>query len=776
MLQKHLFPLLVDHGEDPEILYETLLLLFLASQIPKTPTIQLDDDKATKQEKWKIYGAGAVPFFENLAIIKEQFASSEKVLSIIMRWMIEPLESGKDRTEEEIIVLDLVIQLIKNLLQMDPHPDSGIVLPASLRARLLAGQDALLIKFSESHVMEMLMLLAQNVEEDENRNWNLLLLEIFNLIFVKEDPNDLMKAYKVESGEWKESERRKELESKLTRVTVAERKQQHKMRHQRFTGVFSTMSKNGLRFINTSAEGDQKLPERASRGGVRRKAKVEEVVRPQGAGRNEVLLHLNEMAKSFIEVGFNSLIGTVVYDYEMESAALNKADDHNFINVTSWFMKYHRLSEKRRIAALPAKPKPAPVQKPAEGAQGEKQGGAADEQQQPRLEDGDKTPPPEDPVEEMRRMAEARKQSDEQEAQEEAREKEREEAQEARGMDEGGSKVNEERQKVTPAEEVSDETETELEGAGLSAASSAWAALPSVVSWNLKPRARATVSKRDAASVALTAPSDDAVMGDRDKTPGPEEVMDKEKDGGHDDKAKTPEPEYEPPSPYDFNASYVSSIIDVKNLKWAMDRSLKFAKPEKGTGIKAQYEQLPETVEMMREMILVLTQLYNSETKRSKDAGATLIRKMIYEWDYAEVVIVLLKEYRPFRNTARYLGTLAEVVHTLLRLVKTFSEQNEGVQRLKKRRKKIGRRQGEKEGDGEWLGGSALTPSTIKPSNRPKSTMWTPTCPSVNIRSAVREPPPSSQRPLRSFGVFSKPTPQSRVRVTSLWTRFHALS
>ena len=43
---------------------------------------------------------------------------------------------------------------------------------------------ALLLKFAEENVLEMLVLLAQSVEEEENRNWNLLLLDIFTLIFV----------------------------------------------------------------------------------------------------------------------------------------------------------------------------------------------------------------------------------------------------------------------------------------------------------------------------------------------------------------------------------------------------------------------------------------------------------------------------------------------------------------------------------------------------------------------------------------------------------------
>lgn len=87
-----------------------------------------------------------------------------------------------------------------------------------------------------------------------------------------------------------------------------------------------------------------------------------------------------------------------------------------------------------------------------------------------------------------------------------------------------------------------------------------WAALPSVVSWNLSPRRKAATGGGCDALASEAKTSEDGKEGvDRDKTP---------------------EREYEPPCPYDYNASYVSSIIDVKNLKWAMDRALKFAKPE----------------------------------------------------------------------------------------------------------------------------------------------------------------------------------------------------
>jgi hypothetical protein len=62
-------------------------------------------------------------------------------------------------------------------------------------------------------------------------------------------------------------------------------------------------------------------------------------------------VELDKFAQLFIEVGFNALVGTVCFDYQMESAAIEEGtDDVNFTSLSSWFMKYHRIKERGRIA------------------------------------------------------------------------------------------------------------------------------------------------------------------------------------------------------------------------------------------------------------------------------------------------------------------------------------------------------------------------------------------------------------------------------------------
>jgi hypothetical protein len=182
-----------------------------------------------------LYGAAIVPSFEGLAMMKEQMAASSHVLTVIMKWLLEPLQhQGEDRSEAETVILDLSLNLIRNLLQLAPPVETGVALPASLKARLFAAQDALVHRFAEDNVLDMLVLLAQNIEDDENRNWNLLLLDIFALLIAKEDPSEVIGSADLERGAWRMSARKQELlERNPAQASIAERKARLPSRHQR---------------------------------------------------------------------------------------------------------------------------------------------------------------------------------------------------------------------------------------------------------------------------------------------------------------------------------------------------------------------------------------------------------------------------------------------------------------------------------------------------------------------------------------------------------------
>jgi hypothetical protein len=47
ILKNHILPLLEFHGDDPEVLYECMVVMYLMTQLPPKPVINLDDEKQT---------------------------------------------------------------------------------------------------------------------------------------------------------------------------------------------------------------------------------------------------------------------------------------------------------------------------------------------------------------------------------------------------------------------------------------------------------------------------------------------------------------------------------------------------------------------------------------------------------------------------------------------------------------------------------------------------------------------------------------------------------
>ena len=68
-----------------QVLYESMVVMFLMTQLPPAPKIELDDEKKQKDRKQKTYGAALLPSFEGLVLFKEQLASSKNVLTVCVK-------------------------------------------------------------------------------------------------------------------------------------------------------------------------------------------------------------------------------------------------------------------------------------------------------------------------------------------------------------------------------------------------------------------------------------------------------------------------------------------------------------------------------------------------------------------------------------------------------------------------------------------------------------------------------------------------------------------
>jgi hypothetical protein len=316
-------------------------------------------------------------------------------------------------------------------------------------------------------------------------------------------------------------------------------------------GTFFIKAHNGMSYLAATPSALPTANAQKKKKAFRKKDLVEAVAERSAVGRSDVLVELDKYAQLFVQVGFNSLFTTVTYDIAMENAAMEPTDHANFTALSSWFMRYHRLKEKSRIAALPKRPKPD-ADKAAKGAAtaaAAAEGGAAAEAAAAAPADGTAATLA---MTAERLVAMMREGPGAQEG-EDAAEGAEAEAGAGAGADAaaGGS----------ASAQAAAHDEAAADGRVAQAAWGAWAGRPSVVTWNIKssapPMLATSGARRGEAQGSL--PAHHAVV---HGAPAAEHASDgKDRGGEHDEQRKQMEahtpheaPPDEPLDPYEFNA------------------------------------------------------------------------------------------------------------------------------------------------------------------------------------------------------------------------------
>jgi len=99
------------------------------------------------------------------------------VLKIIVSLLLEPLaRNGSARTEEDHMVIELVLHLLRNLLS------------AGMNGGLEEGQlhEQMILLFESELVLDILVVIGQDIEARENRHYNLLIMEILSSLFANQ--------------------------------------------------------------------------------------------------------------------------------------------------------------------------------------------------------------------------------------------------------------------------------------------------------------------------------------------------------------------------------------------------------------------------------------------------------------------------------------------------------------------------------------------------------------------------------------------------------------
>ncbi|RLN14979.1 hypothetical protein BBO99_00007088 [Phytophthora kernoviae] len=160
ILQKKLLPLLVNHQHDWSLVFSILKVLVMLTMKPSR-----DSTNIAQQLKY-------------LRQYKHEFLRCE-VIPIMMTILVEPLSrKGSARTPQDYLNMEIVLTLIRNLLAI-PNEDPRFV--TSTTSYFSHLQEDFICTLHEENVYEMILLFAQDIDSAENREWNLLIMEMIDL-------------------------------------------------------------------------------------------------------------------------------------------------------------------------------------------------------------------------------------------------------------------------------------------------------------------------------------------------------------------------------------------------------------------------------------------------------------------------------------------------------------------------------------------------------------------------------------------------------------------
>jgi timeless len=115
------------------------------------------------------------------------------VLSVFVSLLAEPLSrTGTARTDADHLTIELVLHLFRNLLSMDPILHTSA--ESTQHARTLHHE--LIHLLERELVLEILLVLAADIEQRENAQYNLLLMELLHHLFRNQDPTSVARSSK----------------------------------------------------------------------------------------------------------------------------------------------------------------------------------------------------------------------------------------------------------------------------------------------------------------------------------------------------------------------------------------------------------------------------------------------------------------------------------------------------------------------------------------------------------------------------------------------------
>ncbi|RMX69307.1 hypothetical protein DD238_002612 [Peronospora effusa] len=357
ILQKKLLPLLVNHQHDWPLVFSILKVLVMLTTKPSSDSINISQQLLyLRQYKYEFLRCQVIP--------------------IMMTILVDPLsKQGSARTEQDYLYMEIVLMLVRNLLAI-PNEDPRFV--TSTTSHFSHLQEDLIAMLHAENVYEMILLFAQDIDSPENREWNLLVMEMLDLTFDCSQPKSVVAyAKKQLTGEnWQSSGKQVNtvkmpsrglapatrsgggnLLAKLSSEKYATALHQSgSRRHSNFGGVLTMVGPTGRTTVlsDFSKTVYDQVPQAAKKPTSRRRGKksaapvtdIHEIF--GGKGRvtesdERTMRVLQDICDSVIAKSYFQLSNSLKTEFRRGSTKLIATDRLQYFHLVWFLTKYHRL-------------------------------------------------------------------------------------------------------------------------------------------------------------------------------------------------------------------------------------------------------------------------------------------------------------------------------------------------------------------------------------------------------------------------------------------------
>ena len=284
------------------------------------------------------------------------------ILSVFVSLLAEPLSrTGNARTDADHLTIELVLHLLRNLLAAEP-------LLASSRTESLHHE--LIALFDRELVLELLLVLAADIEQRENAQYNLLLMELLHHLLRNQDPLTVAKLSKLPKTAAPSTAAAKENSitgrapaKKRTQGALSEQLRREKQikverstsRHSQFGGTLVVKRPDGRRQLvsaGTLGASQQQLQPKRRRNkntepfiGALQRGSLQR--HPSTAGsstsqRAAVILH--KFCVQFVGNCYGPVMKSIKNEFRRDSVRLEDGDRVVFFQVAWFFCQWWRLA------------------------------------------------------------------------------------------------------------------------------------------------------------------------------------------------------------------------------------------------------------------------------------------------------------------------------------------------------------------------------------------------------------------------------------------------